>query len=82
MKFGMQRSVWVLRKGIRRVTGLEKNGMTKPKEYHRQGEKRPWRNGTITYDKHLGWIYHEKGSKTDTVIYAYLLRDVRNIFPE
>ena len=56
--------------------------MTKPKEYHRQGEKRPWRNGTITYDKHLGWIYHEKGDMMDTVIYAYLLRDVRNIFPE
>lgn len=55
--------------------------MTKPKEYHRQGEKRPWRNGTIKYDKHLGWIYHEKGDTMDTVIYAYLIRDMKKIFP-
>ena len=56
--------------------------MLKIREEHLHGEKLPWINGTITYNEHLGWIYHEKGSKTDIIIYAYLLRDVRKIFPE
>jgi hypothetical protein len=60
----------------------ELGNMLKTKEWHKQGEKRTWRNGTIKYNKHLGWVYHEKGSDMDTVIYAYLMRDVKKIFPD
>jgi len=55
--------------------------MLKIREEHLSGKKLPWKNGMITYNKHLGWIYHEKDAKIDTVIYAYLLRDIKKIFP-
>ena len=56
--------------------------MLKIKEWHKNKEKRKWKNGTITYDKRRGWFYHEKDAVEDVLIYSYLLRDVRKVFPE
>lgn len=55
--------------------------MSRIKERHRNGEKKPWRNGTITYCSKNGWFYREKGAKEGILIYEFLLRDVEKVFP-
>jgi len=49
------------------------------KEIHRNGEKRKYKGGILTYDKTCGWIYDHPKNKNNILVFAYQLDQVKAI---